>query len=68
MDPPSCLVDVYADEGYDTAKRLHYKVPVLGVEQYTEIYINLSLRPRHDKSKKQLKPFYIFNIIIYIIL
>ena len=51
-EPPSCLVDVYADEGNDTAKRLHYKVPVLGVEQYTEICINLSLRQRYDTSKR----------------
>ena len=52
LEPPSCLIDVYADEENDTAKRLHYKVPVLGVEQYTEICINLSLRPRYDKSKR----------------
>ena len=50
MEPPSCLVDVYADEGNDTAKRLHYKVPVLGMEQCTEIFINLSLRQRYKSE------------------
>ena len=51
QEPPPCFVDVYADEGNDTAKRLHYKVPVLGVEEYTEICINLPLRQRYDTSK-----------------
>ena len=51
-EPPSCFIDVYADEGNDTAKRLHYKVPVLGVEQCTEIFINLSLRRRCNTSKR----------------
>ena len=53
-EPPSCLIDVYADEKSDTAKRLHYKVPVLGMEQCTEIYINLSLRQRYDTSKRNI--------------
>ena len=51
-EPPSCFIDVYADEGNDTANRLHYKVPILGVEQYTEIFINLSLRRRRNTSKR----------------
>ena len=51
-EPPSCLVDVYADEGPDTAKRLHYIVPVLGVEKFVEICINLSLRPRYNTGKR----------------
>ena len=51
-EPPKCLVDVYADEGNDAAKRLHYKVPVKGVEQDVEIFINLSLRQRYDTSKR----------------
>ena len=51
-EPPTCLVDVYADEGNDTAKRLHYRVPVKGVEMYVEIYINLSLRKRYNTSKR----------------
>ena len=45
-EPPSCLVDVCANEGTDTAKRLHYKVPVLGVKHCVEIFINLTLRPK----------------------
>ena len=45
-EPPSCLVDVCANEGTDTAKRLHYKVPLLGVKQPVEIFINLTLRPK----------------------
>ena len=51
-EPPSCFIDVYADEGNDTAKRLHYKVPVLGMEQCTEICINLSFRRRCNTSKR----------------
>ena len=51
-EPPSCFIDVYADEGNDTAKRLHYKVPILGMEQYTEIFINLSLRQKYNTSKR----------------
>ena len=51
-EPPSCFVDVYADQKSGTAKRLHYKVPVLGVEEYLEICINLSLRLRYDTSER----------------
>ena len=45
-EPPSCLIDVCANEGTDTAKRLHYKVPVLGVKKRVVIFINLTLRPK----------------------
>ena len=52
-EPPSCLVDVYADqEELGAAKRLHYIVPILGVEEPVEICINLSLRPRYNTSKR----------------
>ena len=43
LEPPTCFVDVYADEGNDTAKILHYKVLVLVVETNVNIFINLSL-------------------------
>ena len=49
-EPPSCLIDVYANEGTDTAKRLHYKVPVLGVKKHVEIFINLTLRPKTKQT------------------
>ena len=49
-EPPSCLVDVCANEGTDTANRLHYKVPVLGVERCVEIFINLTLRPKTKQA------------------
>ena len=52
-EPPSCFVDVYADQGDSTAKRLHYKVPLLGVKESVEICINLSLRQRYNASEIQ---------------
>ena len=48
-EPPTCFVDVYADQKSDTARRLKYKVPMLGVEPMYEISINLSLSPRSVK-------------------
>ena len=51
-EPPKCFIDVYADEENETAKILHYKVPVLGVEEYVEIFVNLSLRQRYSTSKR----------------
>ena len=58
-EPPLCLVDVYADlaPSHDTAKRLHYKVPVLGIELDVALFINLT-RQRSLKCKKS-----IYNII-----
>ena len=50
--PPTCFMDVYADEGNNTTKILHYRVPVKGVEHDVEIYINLFLRQRYDTSKR----------------
>ena len=52
-EPPSCLVDVYAEEEPNTEKRLHYKVPLLGAEQSVDICINLSSRPRYDTSERK---------------
>ena len=49
-EPPLCLIDVCANEGTDTAKRLHYKVPVLGVKKRVEIFINLTLRPKSKQA------------------
>ena len=48
-EPPLCLVDVCADQGPDTAKRLHYNVPVLGFE--VDLFINLFLRQKSVQSK-----------------
>ena len=53
-EPPTCYVDVYADDGSDTAKILHYCVPILGVEQYCEVFINLSLHKEYVKSENLL--------------
>ena len=54
MEPPTCFIDVYADQKSGTAEILHYKVPVLGAEQNVDIFINLSLRPRYVTSENQL--------------
>ena len=54
MEPPTCFVDVYADQKPGTAEILHYKVPVLGPEENVDIFINLSLRQRHVTSENHL--------------
>ena len=43
--PPSCLVDVFADQKVNTEEVLYYEVPVLGIEPQYEICIIRSLRP-----------------------
>ena len=48
-EPPLCLVDVCADLGPDIVKRLHFKVPVLGVERNVDLFINLFIRPKISK-------------------
>ena len=53
-EPPLCLVDVYADLGPDTVKRLHYKVPVLGVERNFDLFINLSIRQKSVQRKNSI--------------
>ena len=45
-------LDVYPHEGNDMAKRLHYKLPLLGVEQCTDIFIILFLRQTYNTSKR----------------
>ena len=50
-EPPLCLVDVCVELRPDTAKRLHYKVPVLGVEWNVDLFINLFLRQKSLNSK-----------------
>ena len=52
---------MYADEGNDTAKRLHYKDPLLGVEQCTEIFIILFLRQTCNTSKRNSLNLYKFE-------
>ena len=50
-EPPLCLVDVYAFQTPETAKILHYKVPVLGVEWNVDLFINLFLRQKFVQRK-----------------
>ena len=51
-EPPLCFVDVYAYEEPQTAKVLHYNVPVLGIELDVAVFINLFLRKKTLKCKK----------------
>ena len=53
-EPPLCLVDICADLGPDTVKRLHYKVPVLGVEWNVDLFINLFLRQKSVQRKNTI--------------
>ena len=53
LEPPSCSVDVYANQRDGTANICHYKVPVLGVEERVDIYINLSLTQQYNSCKKK---------------
>ena len=49
--PPSCLVSIYAkNNDPDTVPMLNYSVPLEGVSEAMEIFINRSLRNFSGKS------------------
>ena len=53
--PPSCLVEVIADQKPDTEEALRYVVPVLGIDPYYEICIIRSLRSVASTVSKSVK-------------
>ena len=64
-EPPMCFVDVCAYQGPETAKVLHYCVPILGIELKIAEYINLFLRQKPLKCKKSSHSLIIHKTFSY---
>ena len=55
LQPPTYLIEVFADQKPDTNELLCYEIPIVGIEPHHSIFITRSLRPPLSTVSKPVK-------------